>query len=50
MLVVLLHRMEVFKKSKKSKNLSVEETVDKKFSDEMKASVVIEEVFLKCDF
>ena len=33
---------EVFKKSKKSKNLSVEETVDKKFSDEMKASVVIE--------
>ena len=35
-----------FFKSDKSKNLSVEETVDKKLSDKMKASEVLEEVFL----
>ena len=39
---------EVFEKSDESKNISVEETVDKKFSD-MKASEILEEVFLKCD-
>ena len=39
----------LFDKSDKSKNLSIEETVDKKFSDKMKASEVLEEVFLKCD-
>ena len=30
-------------------NVFVEETVDKKFSDKMKASEVLKEVFVKCE-
>ena len=37
------------KKSDNSKNLSEEETVDKKLSEKRKASEVLEEVYLKCD-
>ena len=35
-------------KNYKYKNVSVKETVDKKFSDKMKASKVLEEVVVKC--